>query len=72
MKPCPFCGVEMVIRNAKLQNGKYRYMPEPKGKNSLYGYHKRGCQLGNIVYFSNNPMTKKAAIEKWNRRAEVK
>ena len=72
LKPCPFCGCEMTLQPVYIPSVKaQRYFPVPKDKYSMYGYHKRGCQLEN-VFFATNAKTRKAAVEKWNRRAEVK
>ena len=68
LKPCPFCGCEMTLNPIYTQPGKTQlYYPVPKGKYSLYAYHKRGCQLEN-VFLATDAKTRKAAIEKWNRR----
>lgn len=66
MKPCPFCGCEMVLVKQIMADHKtIRYDPRPKKK------HKYGCQLEFCAgMFVGNPTTIKAAVAKWNRRAE--
>ena len=67
LQPCPFCGCEMILKPVKTIMGT-GYIPEAKGKNSLYGLHKRGCQLESVMYFKK-PLTKNGATKKWNKRA---
>ena len=70
LENCPFCGCEMTLQPIYTQPWKTQlYYPVPKGKYSLYACHKRGCQLENVS-LATNAKTRKAAIEKWNRRAD--
>lgn len=62
VKPCPFCGCEMVIKPVLMcDNRTIRYMPRAHGR------HKRGCAL-EFASFIGYPTKEKSAIEKWNRR----
>lgn len=66
MKPCPFCGCEMELEKVMMCDLKtIRYDPVPVDR------HKRGCQLQfSGSAFIGQPESAKAAVEKWNRRAE--
>ena len=66
MKPCPFCGCGMELEETMMCDLKtIRYDPVPIKK------HKRGCQLEfSGSAFVGQPESVKAAVEKWNRRAE--
>ena len=67
LKPCPFCGCEMTLFPVLTPHGQnQRYIPVPKGKNSKYGCHKRGCQLENLYNIAGK--TKETALKRWNRR----
>lgn len=73
LKPCPFCGCEMVLKPTLMCDKKtIRYEPTAKASvnhGGLYGNHKRGCAL-DYVAFIGYPTTVKRAREKWNRRVE--
>ena len=68
MLSCPFCGCGMELEETlMLDNRTIRYDPTPIKK------HKRGCQLeftGGA--FIGQPETIRAAVEKWNRRANTR
>ena len=74
LKPCPFCGCEMVLRPTLMCDNKtIRFIPTPKASENhggLYQLHKRGCAL-ECASFIGYPTTKKGARAKWNRRAEI-
>ena len=66
LKPCPFCGCKMKLKEEHMIDGKtIRYSPVADGS------HKRGCQLEFASSaFVGNPTTKLGAIKKWNRRVD--
>ena len=73
LKPCPFCGCEMVLKPTLMSDYKtICFVPTPKASGNhggLYQHHKRGCAL-DYVSFTGYPTTEKGAKEKWNRRAK--
>lgn len=67
MLPCPFCSCAMELEEVLMcDNRTIRYDPVPIKK------HKKGCQLEYTgSAFIGQPETVRAAIEKWNRRANT-
>lgn len=47
--------------------GEIEYYPAAKGRNAVFGDHKRGCIFNDVVFNSTYP--KRTLAHKWNRRA---
>ena len=64
LKPCPFCGCDMEIRQDKYPDGSERI--------ELYGYHEENCILGAVLWctYPEDGGTDENLAEAWNCRLE--
>ena len=66
LKPCPFCGCQMIIKRRVYPNLSWRY--------AVDGWHDNGCPLQWLVIEpeddDDNPLPPEEIAERWNRRWE--
>ena len=64
LKPCPFCGCSMTIRNDKYPDGSERIEP--------YGYHEENCILDAVLWctYLEDGWTAEKIERSWNRLKE--
>ena len=62
LKPCPFCGCRMTIRQGKYPNGDPLIEP--------LGLHDNTCPLHEVIWttYIEDGWTRDNLIDRWNRR----
>ena len=70
LKPCPFCGSEVIVEKTPLWHGSHGY-------HGCYEFkiecHECGCRIDlreNNTIYNDEKTARENAIEAWNRRAD--